>query len=241
MTNAVYSMTVRALAGAVSERAAETMLRSAIREQHLRAEDITVQDMQRLISGPLLSKLSMALPVARAKSELQALSKHLEAQYPKAPTLFTENASFAAWDESPEMTSTRWEDFGLTVDDFEFDEPEYNMNQVGREYTLVSRDGQDELIQALGRLSGVQGVMICSANGEILHFKAIKNAPDLGGVVAATAMLFQKRSLKLMSAEVSGQTICMRPVGAYCIAVVAGYDINVGRLLMELQQLKVAA
>ena len=35
MTNAVYTMTVRALAGVVSERAAETMVRSVLREQNL--------------------------------------------------------------------------------------------------------------------------------------------------------------------------------------------------------------
>ncbi|MFC6661462.1 hypothetical protein [Deinococcus multiflagellatus] len=62
MTNAVYTMIVRALSGVVSDRAAETMLRSVLREQGLSAETVTAQDMQKVLSGPLLARLSTVLP-----------------------------------------------------------------------------------------------------------------------------------------------------------------------------------
>lgn len=241
MTNAVYTMIVRALSGVVSERAAETMLQSILREHSLSADTVTAQDMQKVLSGPLLARLSMVLPQARARQELLVLAKDLEKQYPKAPTLFTENVPFAAWDDSPDATQTGWDAVNLGVDDFEFEDPEYSLGAQARTYRLETALGQEELLQDLARLSGVQGVMVCRSTGEVLRVKAIKEATGLGGVVAATAMLFQKRSLRLMSVELGGRTVCMRPLGEYCVAVVVGAQSNVGRLLVELQQVKVAA
>lgn len=241
MTNVVYSMVVRALSGVVSERAAETMLQSILRDQNLNSQTVTAEDMQKVLSGPLLARLSMVLPAARARQELLALARQLEVQYPKAPTLFTENVPFAAWEESADATGTGWGDVSLGADDFEFEDPEYTLTTSSRAYQLESALGQEELLQDLARLAGVQGVMVCRASGEVLRVRAIRDAAGLGGVVAATALLFQRRALRLMSAELGGQTVCMRPLGAYCVAVVAGAGSNVGRLLVELQHLKVAA
>ncbi|MVN88549.1 roadblock/LC7 domain-containing protein [Deinococcus sp. HMF7620] len=239
MTNAVYTLVVRALSGVVSDRAAETMLRAVLREQGLSAESVSAQDMQKVLSGPLLSRLSTVLPPARARKELSVLSKQLESQYPKAPTLFTQSGPVATWDEP--QNETTFDDLGLGADDFEFDDPDYGAAPTTRTYDLTQPGDQDALIQNLGRLSGVQGVMVCRATGEVLRVKAVRDPAGLGGVVAASAMLFQKRSLKLMSADLGGQTVCVCPLGGYCVAVVATSQANVGRLLVELQQLRVAA
>ncbi len=239
MTNAVYTMTVRALAGVVSERAAETMVRSVLREQNLLPETVSAQDMQRLLSGPLLSRLSAVMPAARARQELRSLSGQMAERYPKAPTLFVETGPQATWDE-PQDTD-HWNDLGLGADDFEFDDPEYATGPSGRSYDLNSTMDQDTLIQTLGRLSGVQGVMVCRASGEVLRVRAVRDANGLAGVVAASAMLFQKRALRLLSADLGGQTVCVCPLGEYCVAVIANSQANVGRLLVELQQIKVAA
>ncbi|PTA67603.1 roadblock/LC7 domain-containing protein [Deinococcus arcticus] len=239
MTNAVYTMIVRALSGVVSDRAAETMLRSVLREQGLAAETVTAQDMQKVLSGPLLARLSTVLPPARARKELLNLSGQLEAQYPKAPTLFTQNVPLATWDEP--QTDTTFDDLGLSADDFEFDDPEYGALPTTRTYDLARAEDQDALIQTLGRFSGVQGIMVCRASGEVLRVKAVRDPAGLGGVVAASAMLFQKRALRLLSADLGGQTVCVCPLGGYCVAVVATSQANVGRLIVELQQLRVAA
>ncbi|SMB95881.1 roadblock/LC7 domain-containing protein [Deinococcus hopiensis] len=228
-TNAVYSLIVRALSGIVSERAAETMLRAALGEQGLTPEGVNAQDMQRVLSGPLLARVSNVLPPARARSELRGLAARLQAQYPKAPTLFLEPA--AAWEDPGD----------LSADDFEFDDPEYTSVPTERRYALGSPDGQQALIQDLGRIQGVQGILVCRANGEVLREKALSGVGNLGSVIAATAMLFQKRALTLMSADMGQQTVCMRPVGSYCVAVVAGPGVNIGRLLSELQQIREAA
>ncbi|ABF44359.1 MULTISPECIES: roadblock/LC7 domain-containing protein [Deinococcus] len=236
MTNAVYTLIVRALSGIVSERAAETLLRAALREQGLTAEGVTAGEMQRVLSGPLLTRLSGVLPPERARAELGNLAAQLQKHYPKAPTLFSSPA--ATWDET---TSTHWEDIDFSADDFEFDDPEYTATPPERQYALGTAAGQEALIQDLGRIPGVQGVMVCRASGEVLRERALSGSRNLSSVIAATALLFQKRALNLMSADMGGQTVCMRPVGAYCVAVVAGPQVNIGRLLAELQQVREAA
>ncbi|WP_103130946.1 roadblock/LC7 domain-containing protein [Deinococcus aerius] len=239
MTNAVYTLIVRALSGIVSERAAETLLRAALREQGLTPEGVSAGEMQRVLSGPLLTRLSAVLPEARARAELRTLSGQLQRQYPKAPTLFP-GAPVAAWDE--EVGTTAWDTPAeLSADDFEFDDPEYTAAPTQRRYTLDSAAGQEALIQDLGRMPGVQGVLVCRASGEVLRQRAVASATTLGSVIAATALLFQKRGLNLMSADMGGRTVCMRPLGGYCVAVVAGPQVNIGRLLAELGQIREAA
>ncbi|MDB5046676.1 MAG: dynein regulation protein [Deinococcus sp.] len=248
MTNAVYTMIVRALAGSVSERAAETMLRAALREQNLTSEGVSALEMQGVLSGPLLTRLSAVLPQARARTELRTLASRLEVEYPKAPTLFSETIPVATWDEGAIMTNTgtHWQEpqqlsaDDLNADDFEFDDPDYTGPVGVRTYALDSTSGQDDVILDFARMQGVMGVMVCRSTGEVLRVRAMRDAAGLSSVVAATALLFQKRSLKLMSADLGGQTVCMRPLGQYCVAVVAGPQVNVGRLLAELGQVQVA-
>lgn len=90
-------------------------------------------------------------------------------------------------------------------------------------------------------MQGVQSVMISSATGQVLKVKAMRDPRGLSSVMTATALLFQKRQLKLMSVDLGNQTVCMRPVGPYSVAVVAGAQVNVGRLLAELQQVEATA
>ncbi|WP_034386349.1 roadblock/LC7 domain-containing protein [Deinococcus sp. YIM 77859] len=219
MTNAVYTLIVRALSGIVSERAAETLLRAALREAGLTPEGVTAGEMTRVLSGPLLVRLTGVLPEARARAEVQALTRQLQAAPVPA-------------EEDP---------LALSADDFEFDDPEYAAAPPERRYALGSAAGQDALIQDLGRIQGVQGVMVCRANGEVLRQRALTGAANLGSVIAATALLFQKRALRLMAADMGTQTVCMRPVGEYCVAVVASSQVNIGRLLAELGQIREAA
>lgn len=244
MTNAVYTLIVRALSGIVSERAAETLLRAALREQGLTPENVNAAEMQGVLFGPLLTRLSGVLPPQRARAELQQLSGRLQTQYPKAPTLFA-GAPIAAWDAGE--TRLDWPDalgsdaLEFSADDFEFDDPTYAAASGPRRYALDSAAGQQALIQDLGRLPGVQGILVCRSSGEVLCERALSGGANLSGVIAATALLFQKRALNLMSADMGGQTVCMRPLGAYCVAVVAGPQVNIGRLLAELGQLQEAA
>ncbi|MEF2277095.1 roadblock/LC7 domain-containing protein [Deinococcus sp. YIM 134068] len=249
MTNSVYNLTVRALSGLVSERAADTLLRGALRDQGLAPEGISARDMQRVIEGPLLGRLSGVLPAAQARAELGALAQQLARQSAPAPTPRPASPA-VTWDEPPGTDLTRWDDGegdgpdsgpGLHADDFEFDDPDYLAPPETRAYALGDPADQDALISHLARMTGVQGVLICRASGEVLRERALPGAASLGGVVAATAMLFQKRALRLMSADLGGRTVAMRPLGTFLVAVVAGPGVNVGRLLAELQHLREAS
>ncbi|WP_102127185.1 roadblock/LC7 domain-containing protein [Deinococcus planocerae] len=243
MTNAVYNLTVRTLSGIVSERAAETMLRAALREQGLAPEGVSARDMRRVLEGPLLGRLSGVLPAAQARAELGALAQQLARQGAPAPAAPEGAPVAAAWDE-PTLTvadPTRWDDGpSLSADDFEFDDPDYTTPPGGRTYALDDPADQDALITHLARMAGVQGVLVCRSTGEVLRERSLSGAANLGGVIAATALLFQKRALRLMSADLGGRTVCMRPLGGHCVAVVAGPQVNVGRLLAELQHLREA-
>jgi len=240
MTNAVYTPIVRALSGIVSERAAETMLRAALREQGLVPEAVTAPEMQRVLSGPLLTRLSGLLPEPHARAELERLAGQLQAQHPRAATLFGASPSGAAW-----AAGGGDDPADLSADDFEFDDPEYVTASSERLYRLDSAAGQEALVRDLARMPGVQGVLVCRASGEVLHERALLNSVNLGSaslgsVVAAAALLFQKRALRLLAADLGGRTVCMRPLGGYCVAVVAGAGVNTGRLLAELGQIRAA-
>lgn len=242
MTNSVYNMIAQALASSVSARAAETMLQAAMKEAGLTPDGVTPADMQALLNGPLLTRLSAALPPTRAREEVMLISRQLQRAYPKAPTLFTDIGSLAAWDDTIISPINPVHDgFELSEDDFEFDDPDFGGTLAQRSFDLESEVGRDELIQHLGRMQGVQSVMISRGSGEVLKFRAMRDPKGLSSVMAATAMLFQKRHLKLMSADLGNQTVCMRPLGPYSVAVVAGPQVNIGRLLAELQQVEARA
>lgn len=122
MQNPVYSMVSEALARVVSERAADNMLRAALREASLVPEHVTAPEMQRVLVGPLQRRLSALMPPARARQELSALSMELQARYPKAPTLFEEDlparpVAVAVTAAATATTSTSWDttalEFGL--------------------------------------------------------------------------------------------------------------------------------
>ncbi|WP_293913515.1 hypothetical protein [Deinococcus sp.] len=130
----------------------------------------------------------------------------------------------------------------FSADDFEFSDPDYNhLQAAAKRYDLTSTKGQDALLSELARHAGVQTVVLCTTSGQVLNVRAPQGAPQLGSVVAATALLLRQRELRLISANLGSATVCMRVVGSYCVALLARGDINVGRLLGELQQIEVAA
>lgn len=264
MPNAVYTKTVQALAQSISDRGAEALLLAALRESDFFPSDVTASQMQLVLSGPMLNRLSTVLTPERARRELRAISELLSQEYPKAPTLFTDLGTFAEWDNlnanavsdwtgagdlgSPVATPKESEsepvvmlDSDFDADDFEFDDPEYSTSLQERRYALGQPEGQDAVIRDLGRMQGVLGVVVTRPTGELLRVKALRDASRLGSVIAATALLFRQRGLKLLSVDLGGQIICMRPLGDYCVTVIAGPQVNIGRLLAELQQIEAQA
>lgn len=305
MPNDVYTMSLQALARSVSERGADALLKAALRERDLSPDEVTAAQMQLVLTGPLVHRLSTILSPEQARAELGALAARLEHEFPRTPTLFTDVGSFSPWDEgsavnessavsdwdhagdlrgaaggssggrkngqpsgasplgasslgassfgarplgaspvragpvradTPEGNDFEGDEFG--ADDFEFDDPEYAAAPSTRHYALSGEAGQDALIRDLGRMQGVLGVMVTRENGEVLRVGALRDVTQLGSVIAATGLLLRQRGLKLLAADLGQQTVCMRPLGNYSVAVIAGPQVNVGRLLTELQQLE---
>ena len=86
-------------------------------------------------------------------------------------------------------------------------------------------------------MPGVQGVLI-SRGHETVRARTLRDSAPLSRVLAATTLLLRGRSLRLLSADLGGQTVCMRPMGEHSVTVIAGEQANIGRLLTELQQLE---
>ncbi|MGX9685951.1 roadblock/LC7 domain-containing protein [Deinococcus wulumuqiensis] len=293
-------MSLQALAWSVSERGADALLKAALRERDLSPDEVTAAQMQLVLTGPLVHRLSTILSPEQARSELGALAARLEHEFPRTPTLFTDVGSFSPWDEGSTVNESSavsdWDHAGdlrgaaggssggrkngqpsgasplgasslgarplgaspvgaspvradtlegddfegdeFGADDFEFDDPEYAAAPSTRHYALSGEAGQDALIRDLGRMQGVLGVMVTRENGEVLRVGALRDVTQLGSVIAATGLLLRQRGLKLLAADLGQQTVCMRPLGNYSVAVIAGPQVNVGRLLTELQQLE---
>ncbi|WP_225983483.1 roadblock/LC7 domain-containing protein [Deinococcus wulumuqiensis] len=303
-------MSLQALARSVSERGADALLKAALRERDLSPDEVTAAQMQLVLTGPLVHRLSTILSPEQARAELGALAARLEHEFPRTPTLFTDVGSFSPWDEGSTVNESSavsdWDHAGdlrgaaggssggrkngqpsgasplgasslgarplgaspvraspvradtlegddfegdefegdefegdeFGADDFEFDDPEYAAAPSTRHYALSGEAGQDALIRDLGRMQGVLGVMVTRENGEVLRVGALRDVTQLGSVIAATGLLLRQRGLKLLAADLGQQTVCMRPLGNYSVAVIAGPQVNVGRLLTELQQLE---
>lgn len=207
MPNAVYILTVQLLTELLPESSA-ALLEKAMREYGLTPENVTTTQMRDVLTRQQADSPQDA-EVWRAVSERLDTLKEGEVSL--------EASSFES-------------------DDFEFDDPEYSAAPGRPTYLLDAPAGQDALIRDLGRLAGVQGVLVTRENGEILRSKALRDASGLGSVIAATAALFRRQGLRLLSAELGTQTVCMRPAHGYCVAVVAGANVNTGRLLAELER-----
>ncbi|WP_161882252.1 roadblock/LC7 domain-containing protein [Deinococcus alpinitundrae] len=186
--------------------------------------------------APLDARFKATPPVPEAGRKEESVTD-LSAPQSAAESLKSDlkDEAFAA---SAEESSA--EAFG--ADDFEFSDPDYaHLQAAHKRYELATPQGQDALLYELARHAGVQTVVLCSTDGQVLSVRAPQGAPQLGSVVAATAMLFRQRDLKLLSADLGNATVCMRVVGNYCVALLARGNVNVGRLLSELQQIEVAA
>ncbi|MFC6591933.1 roadblock/LC7 domain-containing protein [Deinococcus lacus] len=236
--NPVYLLTLRSIGRLAPEGAAITLLNEVLRGQQLAPDSVTADEMQSILFGPLLERLSNISRHDQASEALQGLSEELAA-------LMLGQLSAPASTDPDDDFELEFEDEAAPLDfgddDFEFDDPDYGVaSAAARQYDLRQDSDQEQLIRELGRITGVESVMICSAAGQVLRSRAMRDMTQLGGVVAATNLLFGQK-LRLMSASLGQSTVCMRPLGNYCVAVIAGPQVNVGRLLTELQQVQEAA
>ena len=260
MPTPVYTLVINALSHSVSERAADTMLKAALRDAHASPENVSAQEMQAVLSGPLLRRLAGVLPQAQASRDLLSLSRRIAEQHPRALTLFLDPEGPLHWDslgsegaDNPVSADQEGDGQGrdgqgsgsapptLRADDFEYDDPDFSAFEgEQRHYDLSTPEGQEALLTDLARQPGVQGVVICDQGGQVLRSRTNRGEKALSSIVAATVLLFRQRSLKILCADLGQIKVCMRPLGEYCVAVLAGEQVNIGRVITELQQLREA-
>lgn len=212
------------------------------------SESLTAEQLQGLLFPDLDRAYSSLLDEEPRRRMLREISELLAAQElgaiftPKvaeADLGLTEPKAAASHSAAENADSEEDdEDWDFGEDEFELEDPEYLAAQETRAYNLTESSEQSRLITDLGRISGVQSVMVCRQNGEVLDSRSLRDLSSLGGVVAATVLLLRGRSLRLMSAQVGSTIVCVRPLGEYAVAVLADPSVNIGRLLSELGQVK---
>ncbi|MDO4264153.1 MAG: hypothetical protein Q4C67_08135, partial [Deinococcus sp.] len=195
----------RAYAGLLDEDSRRGMLRSL-------SEQLVAQELGAVFAP---TALSTAAPDSAA-TDTAVTGTAATGPVQTAPAMPAQEADEGVADED-------W-DFG--EDEFELEDPEYLNAPVTRAYDLGQSADQSRLIADLGRVSGVQSVMICRENGEVMQMRSLKDLSALGSVVAATVLLLRGRSLRLMSAQVGGTVVCVRPLGSYAVAVLASPEVN---------------
>ncbi|MCY1702965.1 roadblock/LC7 domain-containing protein [Deinococcus sp. SL84] len=251
-----YQLASSALESTAQERgisvvALQQVLDRILQEQGLDTEQLSAEQLQVLLFPVLDRAYADLLEEDERRRMLRGLSEQLVAQElgavfapaAAAPALtdsaLTDSAQADSVLAGPAQPAEEGEeDWDFGEDEFEFEDPEYLAAPAARAYDLSQHADQNRLIADLGRVSGVQSVMVCRENGEVVQVRSLKDLSALGGVVAATVLLLRGRSLRLMSAQVGGTVVCVRPLGSYAVAVLAGPEVNVGRLLSELGQVQ---
>ncbi|WP_261664518.1 roadblock/LC7 domain-containing protein [Deinococcus sp. Marseille-Q6407] len=248
-TATAYELATSALATAAQEQglpaaALSQVLDRVLAAQGLPAGQLTSGQLQGLLFPELDRAYSGVLEDEPRQRLLRTLSEQLVAQeldavFAPAPAAETELDTAGSQTETDtEDAAESGEDWEFGEDEFEFEDPEYLAAPAARSYDLSSAADQNSLIAELGRVGGVQSVMICRQNGEVVQARSLKDLTALGSVVAATVLLLRGHALRLMSAQVGGTVVCVRPLGDYAVAVLADPEVNVGRLLGELSQLQ---
>lgn len=281
MPTPVYQLVAQALSGAVSDRAADTLLRAALRDAQVSPDSVGPAQMQDVLRGALQDRLEGVLPPLQASRELQQIARRISSAYPPEPVQYQDPAGPLHWAEvaeegvgsavlgpavvgSPaELAATpgaggrapvpagpvraaavRVSAESLSESDFEFDDPDYSAFEGDqRHYDLTTVVAQDALLADLARQAGVQGVVLCDLAGQVVRSRAARDASAarLGGIVAATVLVLRQRRLNILCADLGGVKVCIRPLGRYCVAVLAGDGANMGRLMTGLGQIRVAA
>ena len=85
MANSVYLTVCDALSHIVSRRAAENIVRDALRVGRTNPDQVTPREMQDLLKGQVFARLQQIIPVAQARGEIKTLLGQLEKMAKAAP------------------------------------------------------------------------------------------------------------------------------------------------------------
>jgi hypothetical protein len=90
VANSVYNTVCDALSRIVSRRAAENIVREALKGANTDPNRVTADQMQVLLKSAVFARLQQVIPVAQAKGEIKAILSSLERSFSSAPSLSPE-------------------------------------------------------------------------------------------------------------------------------------------------------
>jgi hypothetical protein len=86
MANSVYNTVCEALSRIVSRRAAENIVREALRGAKTDPNRVTAEEMQALLKSAVFARLQQIIPVAQAKGEIKLILNQLERSFQSKPS-----------------------------------------------------------------------------------------------------------------------------------------------------------
>ncbi len=105
---------------------------------------------------------------------------------------------------------------------------------------IETSDQREALLTRFASEEGVVGVLLSTRTGEVLAERLSSGSPKhLAAVVAATAMLMQKRrGLRVFYANLETVSAFIAPLDNVLVTVLTDAQVNVGRVFTELESLK---
>ena len=109
--------------------------------------------------------------------------------------------------------------------------------------TFETPEAQENLLTRFALEEGVTGVLLSKRDGAVLLARLSSgSAAHLAGVVAATTMLLAKRHpFQVFYTNLGSVVAFIAPLEQQLLTVLAGPDVNVGRVFTELESLKESA
>ena len=86
MANAVYNTVCDALSRIVSRRAAENIVKEALKSARTTPQRVTAKEMQALLKNVVFARLQQIIPVAQAKGEIKLILNQLEQSFEERPS-----------------------------------------------------------------------------------------------------------------------------------------------------------
>lgn len=233
MANEVYLVTHDSLSNIVSARAASRVLDRALKTKGFSPETISKQQMQAILTGPVLKELQSILPSEGVKRTIQQITRSLESSV-DAP--ITESS--AAVESSPEPQ----EPLGNLIE--EKSPIEARLSAV-RPPPVLKTDFSEEELESLtiefAQLEHVTLVAtINSLDGKVLNSRGSGfDLESLSRLANMSLKLLQKNGqIRSYHLEESQHHLFLLPLGDFILTVIGARELNVGAIFAKFSGVK---
>ncbi len=242
MANSIYATVCDALSLIISKRAAENIVREGLNSIGADPERITLGEMRKVLSTNVLPKLEQVIPLNQARREVKLLLAQLEgsnrgaavAVAPAEPSVIVSNSNDS-------LVEFAYDDTNLETAMLETEAAKRsNRKKVLPRNFVLSEAQCHEYMNRFVVEEGVSGVMFSDRSGVVHTSKLGFGAPtQLAELSAATALLIEaKGDFDVFYVRLDQASAVVAPLGAMLLTVLGEEDVNVGRLLNQINALK---